>query len=543
MHKALFLVIGLALGVGVGILLGSGTPPPERSEGEAADPGVRGAVGMERGAVDASRSKRGDAPPPTRRPDRPDVGVSFDHDPALGTLLYGLANSTDGTPMEGCWVRFTSVADPDRSVTAQVAGNGYSVTGLAPGEWKVYSKAEDFGVLQEEIEIRDVPTQRHDLIFEPAHLVTVKILTPEGKPLHEAVREAGLGWNTEVIAVASPQPIEGNLAMTDLRGYTRFGSGTWKDVQGWQRDARNPAPPDVSGVLEVGKPPPFFVAAVYRHVVLASASVGRGQKEVTLEVSLDDLRGAMSTIRVQVVDARTGLPVEGARVSISDRQSGGGGRPTDAQGRVVLENERVGLLELEIWTKDLERYYQKLRIVPGENDLGVIRLHPPRSVELKVVGLDGAPVVGAPISWVNLDRRTFPQSIDRSSSATTDAEGMATLSLGPGRTLVRISESAAAVAHLVVDPDRAGDEPVLVQLVDSHGIAFGPSMEPRAGMQCLTVYDEAGVVAWATHVRGYEVTPGLPAGRYTWDLHEGETRLRGGSFELPKDAGTEIPLR
>lgn len=464
--------------------------------------------------------------------------------PSLGTLLYGEARSADGTPIEECSISFTDPEDPRRRSIASVSGgHGYALTGLRPGVWKVYAKPEGHVELSAEVAVLGAPTQRHDLVFEPSFLVTVKLLTPEGKPLREALQAAGFHpWRTEVVVVASQQPFAGDLPMTELRSHDRYGVGAWRGDSRLPGGVSPPLEKGVAGQLELTVPPPVYVAAVFRHAILATAAVAAGQREVILEVSLDALAAKMSTLRLQVVDAGSGAPIPNAHVGLSDAQSGGGGRPTDAEGRIALEKEPVGLLELDVTAQGYERYHRLLRLDPGEQDLGQIRLSPSRKLRILVVDTQGAPVPAAQIQWQNLDRRDFPQPSLHRRSTSTDAEGLAELSgIGDGKYLVQaFLRAGEAKAMRAFHTAEVGNDAVRLELRPTFRIPVGITMPtPRTGLHCLTIYDLERIPVWAIWLRGYAAHVDLPAGSYTWELHDGLELLDQG--KLVVGPGESLP--
>jgi hypothetical protein len=503
MNRTILFVVSLLAGTVIGFLLatqfGSLSPPPT----EAAPPPANRSLDDDTQVTAQAAEKPATPAEPVllHREAVPSAhAASFELDPSFGTLIYGTASSRDGTPIESCRISFTCAKDSKNRIAATIErGHGYSVTGLHPGIWKVYGKPDDHQALQAEVEILDSPSQRVDLTFEPSFLVTVKMQTPDGQPLSKALAQAKLGYHTAVVAVVSRQPFTGNLPMTELRSHSRFGIGNWQAAGGLSARQRKPAAPDITGTLEMTEPPPLYVAAVFRHVVLATEMIDAGAKEIVLTVSMDKIRESHSTIRLQVMDARTGLPIPKARVGISDSQSGGGGRPTDEQGRIELENERVGILELDIFAKGFERYHQLLRLDPGEHDLGVIRVHPAKEVSIAVVGADGKPGAGVAIQWQCLDRRSFPQPLRNRRSGRTEADGKSTLQgLGEGTYLVQAFERGKSYGHAVVNTMQQTEEPVRITLADVLQVNVAAMTElPRTSIHCLTIYDAERSPVWA----------------------------------------------
>jgi len=540
MKAAILFVLGLLVGTTTGFFA-FGSPDPAPAPSEAPELPEPKAKAPSPGVAEASLEQQQRQPElPTEREDATvRDGATVRYDDAFGTLVYGTAMSSDGTPIDSCNLSFTRADNSRVRRSASVeTGNGYALTGLTPGKWKVYGKPDNHARMDLEVEILDAPTQRIDLVFEPSFLITVKVRTPEGQPLHEAIRDAKLGYRTEVVVVGSTRPFEGDLPMTELRGHSRFGIGTWRSARGFEARRSKPAAKDVAGTIELSQPPPVHLAAVFRHIVLATTTVEPGATEAVLEVSIEKLRASTSTIRLQVMNASTGLPVPKANVAISDSQSGGGGRPTDDQGRITFENERVGILELDIRAKGLGAYHRLLRVVPGELDLGTIRLQPPVEMSVRAVKPDGSPLSGATVQWQNLDLRDFPQPSMYRRSNRTDAEGVAKLhGVSTGRYMVQAFERGAWHGTTVVDTSRLSSEPVTITVKPVASVNIGATSKgQRTDVHCFTIFDQQRTPVWARFVRGYPTRAELPAGKYTWELHSGETLLSNGAFELEEGA-------
>lgn len=547
MNRTILFVAGLALGTTLGLFLStqfsSPSPPPPPSK-PAPPQATQSQDEGERVTAPAAAKPEAHAEPAvlTREAAPNAQAATFEVDPSFGTLVYGTATSRDGTPIDSCRLSFRRANDKNVRVSASIEeGHGYAVTGLSPGMWKVYGKPEDHAALQSDVEILEAPSQRLDLTFEPSFLVTVKMQTPDGQPLSKAIAEAKLGYYTDVIAVVSKRPFAGNLPMTELRSHSRFGVGSWRGARGFSARNRKPVAAEIAGTLEMTEPPPLFVAAVFRHVVLASETIEAGEKEVVLTVSMDKIRESLSTIMVQVMDASTGLPIPKARVGISDSQSGGGGQQTDEQGRIKLENERVGILELDIYAKGFGQHHQLLRLAPGENDLGVIRMHPAKEISVSVVGPDGEPAAGVTIQYQNLDLRTFPQPSMYRRSSRTDADGSVKLgSLTEGTYLVQAFERGKSYGQAVVNTMQLAEGPTRITLANTLQVNVeAKTGTTRTSTECLTIYDGDRTPVWARWWRGGSLQVPLPAGNYTWELHGGTTLVKNGSFEL-RD-GAEVP--
>ena len=529
-------VLGLLGGLFLGWLLFSASPTtttPQLPEPDSTpgpdEPSVelRGSVDADRIAHDANAS----------RAEIEDTNAPFPvTDRTFGTIVYGAARAADdGELIEDCNITFEPSGGGKR-LSVESGTHGFALTGLQPGTWKVSSKPKNFQRLQTEVEILAQPSQRLDLAFERATLVHVKIQTPDGVPLREAIaKDPKLGSRVAVVAIASRDPLPGNLPMTELRSHWRYGIGRYEpssDAFRRRRQAEDGPPADVSGTLEIAGQLPLYVSAVFRHVVLATEPVHAGQSEVVLTVSLDDLRASTSTIRARIVDAATGLGIPQAKVSISDSQSGGGGIAADENGSIVFEGERVGILEVDIYAKGYQQFHTLVRLDPGDHDLGTFRLHRGHDVELRIVDPQGEPIASATIHCQNLEQRDFPQPSLWRRRYAADA-GKATISgLGTGRHLVQAYVRDKSWGTTVLDPATAGPEPVTIVLEPTVKVSFGASADPYTGPHCLTIYDTKRVPVWARWIRGFTTSAQLPAGRYTWEVHDGTELIKSGELEL-----------
>jgi hypothetical protein len=168
--------------------------------------------------------------------------------------------------------------------------------------------------------------------------------------------------------------------------------------------------------------------------------------------------------------------------------------------------------------------YRLLRLAPGEQDLGQIRLSPSRKLKVLVVDAEGTPISGAQVQWQNLDLRDFPQPSLHRRSTITDAEGLAELSgVGDGKYLVQaFLRGGETKAMHAFHTSEVGSAAVRLVLRPTLRIPVGITMPaPRTSLHCLTIYDLERIPVWAIWLRGHATHVDLPAGTYTWELHDG----------------------
>jgi hypothetical protein len=294
------------------------------------------------------------APPPAADAPARDVAAAAAATPAGakspdGTILFGRFVDASGEPVrEGyAWLTRDGEQKEVASLSAQ-SGSAFAVAGLPPGTLHVRTRADGYRELRDDIEIpAGAARLRHDLVLQKSWTLLVKILTPEGKPLHVAIQELIKTrpqlWQVQVGALATTWQPGGDFPPTDLRE-AEYGVGRWLAANGPFSD-RSKLAKEYAGTLDLAEPQPLWVSAVLRHRLLATARVEPGQAEVTLTVAIDQLLQSLGVIRLRVVDGK-GAPVAGARVGFSDVQSGGAGDVTGAEGRVEVRDLRPGLLRM-----------------------------------------------------------------------------------------------------------------------------------------------------------------------------------------------------
>ena len=172
-------------------------------------------------------------------------------------------------------------------------------------------------------------------------------------------------------ALAFAEPIQGDLPLTALRQPT----GGLGEFRGDDRMRGGSAlPKQTLGVLTLPPDRPAHVALLLRSAVVATQLVAAGQTEVVFTVPVADVTARLGRVRLRLIDA-TGNPLPKVQVALNDQQSGGGGKATDAEGRVVLEHLRPGRLGLEVRHASLRPPAVQIDVAGGADlDLGDIVL-------------------------------------------------------------------------------------------------------------------------------------------------------------------------
>ena len=497
-----------------------GTPPADTARGHA--------MGENATSGDRDRSRDAKTRPPTRPADpdsragvitpRPVVeeDAAFRPEDPVGIVLYGTIARADRKPVEQeVLVSLEETETGDRrSASNSGTFSSYSMTGLRPGVWILRCRSTGFREVEQPVElVAGDPRRRLDLVLEAATTLKVKIVTPDGRLLSEALQAEKVGRDVEVSVVATASQPTGDLPMTEARSHRDFGVG---------RLAGQP-PKGYAALLELREGPPVYVSAVLRHVVLETKLVPAGAEDVVFTISVDAVRSRLCGVKLRVVDADTGAAIANASVEISDRQTGGGGSATDNSGLFVQESLRPGLFLLTIDAPDHERVDHYVRLEPGTiADLGTYRLNRGVTIEGVVVDEAGKPVQ-ASLSYRNLDRMDFPQPLDVGMGYGTESDGAFKIArAGRGRGMVT---ARATSPNRLVQPQESSAVQVntasgsitglRIVLKPGTPVVLEPKMT-RSERYLLTVTDDAGTAWFSRSIWGpWPHRFQLPPGSYT----------------------------
>lgn len=317
-------------------------------------------------------------------------------DEAVGILLFGSLADSDGNPIE---VESGSMAflraDGTRIRHRVRNATTYSVTGLSAGHWTIQLNWDGFRPLSREIDLRtDEPVRREDLVLESAVILLVEAITPDGMPLMDGLRDelGAESWDVRISAIATAQPLVGDLPEISHRAYSRYGIGRFDDPMESPWPAATALPGGMLGRLELDDPLPAYVSLLLRHVVIASQRIEPGTEEVVFVVPLADVLGLFGEVRIQIVDADTRDPITDGMATLTDSQSMGGGDRPDDEGRFEWTMQRPGLLELEIRATGYEYWVSEVSVPPGGvADLGTVSLYAATNIHGRVIDADGNP--------------------------------------------------------------------------------------------------------------------------------------------------------
>lgn len=490
-----------------------------------------------RGTDDASSQPRAPKEEPGARRVSPETTTKTR---PSGTLLLGNIVAPDGSavPSPTFYIREEKAK---RGVSATVNGGGYAVPGLRPGVHAITVRATGYKTYFADFTIESVEQHRVDIELQRARMFTIKLVDENGDPAkHVPGAMSGLG----VLATQSEAPA--SFPLTNMRTISRNGVGRFRMRYMVARELG--CPEDCVGVLEVDKPGPFWISVLMRqHVVAKKFVTSNGaDKDSPLEivVTKEAVDASMSSLEVRVVSQETGQPIAGARVSLSDRQSGGGGRPTDAQGHVRLERVLPGLLEFVIRGKGLEGYHANLRIEAGKHfDLGTLRVSKKCAISGRAIDDKGEGVSGAKLEWIVRERYdTVP--FDRAMSASTKKEGAFQLyACGRWRYFVRATKDGL-VGEAIIDARGGEVKDAVIRMKAARTLRF-VSKVPANKIWLVRVLDGGKAVrSFLEHPYGKALdrSIALLPKRYDIQILEDTRVIRAFTIDLRKrDASFRLP--
>ncbi|MCA8968684.1 MAG: carboxypeptidase regulatory-like domain-containing protein [Planctomycetes bacterium] len=438
-----------------------------------------------------------------------------------GTLLVGAIHASDDKPVDSPRVSVRAKAGGPY-VSACIHNGSYAIPSLSPGAYELTCRAEGLKPFAATIEVAGKDTVVFDIEIQRSRLVAVKVIDEHGRPIEDE----------RYAIIASEQELPDAFPLTNLRSTRHTGPGRFRG-----RLHNTGLPAGYLGLLEVDSTASLWVGVLLRQQVLAKNELPPDATEVELKVTNRDIEATYAAARVRIVDATTGAPIAGARVSFSDRQSSGAGKPTDAGGFVHVEKIIPGLLAFEVRAIDHERYHSNMRVEPGSNlDLGTIRLGAPRKISGRVVDANGEPVSGVDFAWVARDRYQGVVSWERGTSTQSQSDGTFTLfDCGPGRYFVR-AMTTSRIAETIVDTSAGDIEGLEIRLSGASKVQFVSNVPAGKCYVVRVVRGNEQVMCWLAHDYGKPLELGLTLvpGLYGVQIYEDERLVR----TIPLDART-----
>ncbi|MBK9386026.1 MAG: carboxypeptidase regulatory-like domain-containing protein [Planctomycetes bacterium] len=466
--------------------------------------------------------------------------------PPTGTILYGLVRGIDGRIPRTAFLAVHRPGEKKAVSTEQPDKRGrFTFPGLEPGRYELRARSSGYRDLVHELECSEsTPMQRVDLVLDASWILGVRFALPDGRELREVLQE----WakqrpelyrlGLDLGAIATRFEPQADFPATSSR-QADYGSGTWHG--GLMVDAAR-IPRGCSGYFELETREPLWISAVMRHHVLAKQRVEAGQQVVAFEIDPEQLRARLATLRLRVVDAQTGTPLEGATVDVneaSDMQTGGGGKKTDAEGRIELLHQRPGLLRCACWKGEARSASFQVSLEPGQIlDIGDVPIDAQRVVLGRLE--NWTPASKTPqVTALALDPAPHPTLTRTRVVAHVQPDASFKLQVHEGRYHVHVSGSGGASVE--VDTRALGEGPLV--------IALQPEAELRVHARTqgelwrLNLYDADGHHVFGRWLRdGWRFPIAALPGSYRLELEDRFGKKSARQIELgPGGLDLQVP--
>jgi hypothetical protein len=312
-------------------------------------------------------------------------------------------------------------------------------------------------------------------------------------------------------ALAFAEPIQGDLPLTALRQPTG-GLGEFRGDDPMRGGSALPKP--TPGVLTLPSGHPTHVALPLRSAVVATQLVAAGQTEVVFTVPVADVTARFGKARLRLLDP-TGNPLPKGKVERTDLQSGGGGKATDAAGRVVFDHLRPGRLALGVRHPSLQPPVVQIDVAAGADlDPGDIVLLNRSTVTLRIAGADDT----TRATSTALDG-TWPGGVRLRSNSLPVENGEATAWLPAGRHGVYVA-TATHCAFVELDTTALPAQPIEVALAPGAPLRLRCRMGGGTGV--AIVRSPRGICVFDRDLNGNrEQSLCVPPGAYDVDLAVG----------------------
>jgi hypothetical protein len=445
--------------------------------------------------------------------------------PPTSAVLVGCVKRPDGSLVKQGFLWLNQ--DGKNLDSAQLGSGTFVFAGLAPGTYQVKSRIDDELEIAADVAVT-LPRTRFDITLPDRWLLQVNAVTADGSPLlataYKTTPETGMGLNLS--ACAFREPLTGDLPPSELREF-HAGLGTFRTDEVFDNAAK--LPKQAVGVLTLPPGNAVSVALMLRNVVISQQTATPGQAELTFTLTVEALLKKTATVKLRVVD-QTGAPIVGARVALNDAQTGGGGQPTDAEGRVTLRHLRPGRLGLAVWQKGLAAPPIRLDLLAGADlDLGdlVMRETIPVEVSFADLGEKGS----LRTRW--LDNSNLPAAAGKAQYYSTENGSSQKLSLYPGRHSV-LAKGTNGAALFMLDTAALPAQPIHILLKPAADLRIVSRVV--TSITRITLRHESGAIVFEYDYSGIDdYVVSLPPGNYEAELADASGTTSKRSITLTRE--------
>jgi hypothetical protein len=404
----------------------------------------------------------------------------------------------------------------------------YARSGVPPGTYRFRALADGYRTHDVMFEVPEgVEALEHDVQLEPLTAIPVYFLTPDGKPLTQAIPAARewIGRSFSAIATTDSPPVR-LRATRDAAQYS-FGRGdfvpTSRERDAKRKDGRN-------GTLHIRGAFPVQVGVYLRQERLEVRRLAAAPDKLEFRVDPAAIESRLSGVTFRLTSDGEASELEDVMVLLHDTTTGD---PEEDEferdgSRFTVANHPPGGLHLQIHAgESLAPYIRNVELPAGKLlDLGTIHLGPLVRQEVRIVSADKEPVAGATLWPYDLEAGWMAQN-GMPVRFNSDATGVVRLAVGAIRLglLIRTSDGDWANAELDLRSPQEDRVEIVLPAFVKLSIRTGRETLPVS----VRVLDENDAIVTARKFNTPTIwTLGLAQGRYTMRItdRDGEERDR-----------------
>lgn len=451
---------------------------------------------------------------------------------AADLLLKGHVHNVAGGIVTGDRLRARFVDASGVEIVPDIDMNGALYQrGLHAGRWTLSLLSNDFRPLVRTVDMSEEdPVRWIDLDLVHTDEILVRFVTERGGDLAAALESEGL--RITIVPVQTREPP--GATVTTLQ--TLFAAGTSKGsfiVLDPAQIATTSTGVRAHGVLRLNEPLPGYISATLGRRVLQTQLVAAGAEEVVFVLAMDVLRATLATARLRVVDAQSGIAIAGIHVVIDDRFES-----SDAHGDVVFHGLVPGAHKILIRAPGTEALGGEIRLRPGEQDLGELRIGAATFVQGRVIDERGNPA-RIPVEAIALDEDSSIdwRSAPRHRSSETEeklAPGEFKIeALGRRKYAIRASDVLWGAPAFVADTSDGPVTGLLIRVTQCKPVTIDLAGPLRLDVS-LSIIDAIGLPALELDrmVSPSRIEFTLTPGNYTLTGEVDDTPLRATPFQV-----------
>jgi hypothetical protein len=392
----------------------------------------------------------------------------------------------------------------------------YSAFGLKPGRCMLHLWGRGLAPLDEELVLPpDQEKVRHDITVRRALTLPVKFVTKS------TGASFAIPSRTECnpsVVVTRDRPTRIANVLGRSAPASRLGSYREHDPLA----GGEPLPSGSIGVLDVYAEPPVIASCVLHDSVITTQVVRGNETELVFELDPAELESALGALTLHCVDARSGVPVESARVAVNFQDAGGGGTAIGADGVAHFERLAPGMRSVEITAPNFARYARWIRIPRGETlNMGTVELRAATELRGRVLDADGH---GVSANITAIAERAFssPRAADSRMSTRSSSSGSFSVTwVEADRLSLVVTHESFAIAALDVDATSGNVAALEIRVTKGTPVTFVLS-RASTGPADFVIADASGRPlalrsAFATYSPRVRLTPGAYELRYVVD--------------------------